>query len=105
MWLVMTTAFSLSQAAMAAASLDAFVRADLELARNTAARDDAVDAAFCQIKRLLAQALASHPEQADAAIDCLMVAKYLERLGDHAQNVCEWAQFCATGEYKQEQML
>ena len=49
--------------------------------------------------------LKSSPDQADQGIDLLMVAKYLERIGDHAVNVAEWVQFVRTGRYKDESMF
>ena len=53
----------------------------------------------------LAQEIADDPGKVDAALDLLMVIKYLERIGDHAVNVAEWVQFVRTGRYKDESMF
>ena len=67
--------------------------------------DDAVDYDFNAIKHQLAQEIAEDPGKVDAALDLLMVIKYLERIGDHAVNVAEWVQFVRTGRYKDESMF
>lgn len=69
------------------------------------AADDAVDYDFNAIKHQLAQEIAEDPGKVDAALDLLMVIKYLERIGDHAVNVAEWVQFVRTGRYKDEHVL
>ena len=55
--------------------------------------------------RGLAAEIAADPAKVDAALDLLMVIKYLERIGDHAVNVAEWVQFVRTGRYKDESMF
>ena len=67
--------------------------------------DDAVDYDFNAIKHTLAQEIAADPAKVDAALDLLMVIKYLERIGDHAVNVAEWVQFVRSGRYKDESMF
>ena len=67
--------------------------------------EDAVDYDFNAIKHTLAQEIAADPAKVDAALDLLMVIKYLERIGDHAVNVAEWVQFVRTGRYKDESMF
>jgi len=74
-------------------------------ARRVIAADDAVDYDFNAIKHTLAQEIAAAPAKEDAALDLLMVIKYLERIGDHAVNVAEWVQFVRTGRYKDESMF
>ena len=74
-------------------------------ARKVIAADDAVDYDFNAIKHQLAQEIAEDPGKVDAALDLLMVIKYLERIGDHAVNVAEWVQFVRTGRYKDESMF
>ena len=74
-------------------------------ARRVIAADDAVDYDFNAIKHTLAQEIAAAPAKVDAALDLLMVIKYLERIGDHAVNVAEWVQFARTGRYKDESMF
>ena len=84
----------------------AALMADDELAaRKVIAADDAVDYDFNAIKHQLAQEIAEDPGKVDAALDLLMVIKYLERIGDHAVNVAEWVQFVRTGRYKDESMF
>ena len=67
--------------------------------------DDAVDYDFNSIKRMLAAEIAADPGKIDAALDVLMVIKYLERIGDHAVNVAEWVEFLRTGRYHHENMF
>ena len=74
-------------------------------ARRVIAADDEVDYDFNAIKHQLAQEIAEDPGKVDAALDLLMVIKYLERIGDHAVNVAEWVQFVRTGRYKDESMF
>ena len=84
----------------------AALTAENELAaRKVITADDAVDYDFNAIKHQLAQEIAEEPGKVDAALDLLMVIKYLERIGDHAVNVAEWVQFVRTGRYKDESMF
>ena len=86
-------------------ALDALTAEDELAARKVIAADDAVDYDFNAIKHTLAQEIAEDPGKVDAALDLLMVIKYLERIGDHAVNVAEWVQFVRTGRYKDESMF
>ena len=86
-------------------ALDALTAEDELAARKVIAADDAVDYDFNAIKHQLAQEIAEDPSKVDAALDLLMVIKYLERIGDHAVNVAEWVQFVRTGRYKDESMF
>ena len=86
-------------------ALDALTAEDENAARRVIAADDAVDYDFNAIKHQLAQEIAEDPGKVDAALDLLMVIKYLERIGDHAVNVAEWVQFVRTGRYKDESMF
>ena len=90
---------------MVSESVDAYVRQDVDLAQQVIAADDEVDYDFNAIKHTLAQEIAADPGKVDAALDLLMVIKYLERIGDHAVNVAEWVQFVRTGRYKDESMF
>lgn len=81
-------------------SVDAFVKRDLTLARAVQAADDQVDAYFVRVKGELAALLTDRPGIASAALDMLMIAKYFERIGDHAVNIAEWVEFAMTGMYK-----
>ena len=86
-------------------ALAALTAEDELAARKVIAADDAVDYDFNAIKHQLAQEIAEDPGKVDAALDLLMVIKYLERIGDHAVNVAEWVQFVRTGCYKDESMF
>ena len=78
-------------------SVDAFVRQDLALARSVAAQDDTVDNYFDQVKRELIDLMMRNSSLAEQCIDLIMVAKYLERIGDHAVNISEWVEYAITG--------
>lgn len=78
-------------------SVDAFVKKDLDLARKVMASDDQVDALFDQVKRELIQLISTDANQGELSLDLLMVAKYLERIGDHATNIAEWVEYSLTG--------
>ena len=78
---------------MVTESVDAYVKKDLELAHRVVAEDDIVDAHFVRIKN----GLMLHIMNSECALDLLMIAKYLERIGDHAVNIAEWVEFSITG--------
>ena len=78
-------------------AMDALTAEDEVAARRVITADDAVDYDFNAIKHTLAQEIAADPAKVDAALDLLMVIKYLERIGDHAVNVAEWVQYSLTG--------
>ena len=85
---------------MVRASLDAFVQKNLEMAREVMAMDDAVDALFMVIKDELIEHLRANVSSGTQAIDLLMIAKYYERIGDHAENIAEWVEYALTGSHK-----
>ena len=78
-------------------SVDSFVKKDLELARSVCAADDRVDELIDQVKQELIDMIASDAAWGQQGLDLLMVAKYLERIGDHATNVAEWVEYSITG--------
>ena len=78
-------------------SVDSFVKRDLDLARAVCAADDQVDALFDQVKRELIALIAADAANGEQGLELLMVAKYLERIGDHATNVAEWVEYAITG--------
>jgi phosphate transport system protein len=78
-------------------SLDAFMRQDSQLADQVLERDDVVDNYKNEIFRSLATAMKSSPDLVDSALDIILVARNLERLGDHATNIAEDAIFAYTG--------
>ena len=86
-------------------ALDALTGEDESAARKVIAADDEVDYDFNAIKRTLAAEIAADPAKVDAALDLLMVIKYLERIGDHAVNLAEWVEFLRTGRYQNEAMF
>lgn len=81
-------------------SVDAFVNKDLELARWVIGRDDVVDDYFAQFKTHLIQKINENVKNGEQATDMLMVAKYFERIGDHATNIAEWVIYSITGEHE-----
>ena len=79
-------------------SVSAYVQKDLELARKVMDADDEVDDLFDLVKGDLVKFISDHKGSAgDEAIDLIMIAKYLERIGDHATNIAEWVEFSITG--------
>lgn len=78
-------------------SIDAFVRSDLELAHGVIAYDDVVDDLFYQVRRELIGLIQNGAKNAEYIIDLLMIAKYFERIGDHATNIAEWVVYAITG--------
>ena len=78
-------------------AIDSFVRQDLPLAHQVMEYDNVVDELFNKVKKELIQLIGEHRESGEFCIDLLMVAKYFERIGDHAVNVAEWVQYSLTG--------
>lgn len=76
----------------------AYVNRDKEAAQAVIALDDGVDELFQTVKAELVELIVSSREQADQAIDLIIIAKYLERIADHAVNIAQWAIYCVTGE-------
>ena len=85
---------------MVTQSVNSFVKRDIETARSVAAMDDRVDSLFIKIKNELIAAVQNGHENAEALVDLLMIAKYFERIGDHAENIAEWVVYAITGEHK-----
>jgi len=86
--------------AMVRGSLDAYVKKDLDLARRIMGMDDAIDNLFDVVKNELIDHIRSDASSGSQAIDLLMIAKYYERIGDHAQNIAEWVEYALTGKHK-----
>lgn len=84
--------------AMTHDALEAYVREDKEQALRMIGRDDEVDQLFARIFKELLQIMAQNPDLIEGASELLMVASHLERIGDHATNLGEWAVYMATGE-------
>lgn len=85
---------------MLVGSIDAFVNNDLSQAEDVIDRDDVMDDLFIQVKSALADMIRRDQESGEIATDLLMIAKYFERIGDHAVNISEWVRFSITGERK-----
>lgn len=85
---------------MVRGSIDAYVKKDLALAKEIIDMDDIIDNLFVVIKNELIERIHEKAENGEQAIDLLMVAKYFERIGDHAQNIAEWVEFSITGKHK-----
>ena len=81
----------------------AFVSRDVRKARAVMAYDDHVDALFGQVKRELTAIIGENPQNGEICLDLLMIAKYFERIGDHAVNIAEWVEFSLTGRHREEQ--
>ena len=86
---------------MVTESVDAYVKGDITLAGQVIAEDDVVDDYFARVKRALIERIAKDPSDGEFALDLLMIAKYFERIGDHATNIAEWVIFSVTGEHKE----
>lgn len=80
-------------------SVDAFVKKDLELAHWVIGRDDVVDDLFATYRRQMIDKINENVKNGEQATDMLMVAKYFERIGDHATNIAEWVIYSITGEH------
>ena len=86
---------------MVTESVDAYVKHDTALAEKVIAEDDVVDDYFARVKKALIDRIADDPADGEFALDLLMIAKYFERIGDHATNIAEWVIFSVTGEHKE----
>ncbi|MDR3287941.1 MAG: phosphate signaling complex protein PhoU [Peptococcaceae bacterium] len=82
-------------------SLDSFVKKDLSLANAVIAYDDVVDGLFEQVKADLIELIHADSKNGGQAIDLIMIAKYLERIGDHAVNIAEWVVFSIAGRHNE----
>ncbi len=83
-------------------SIEAFVNKDIDKARKVIARDDVVDDLFVSVKKELIDMIHEDVDYGAQAADLLMVAKYMERIGDHATNISEWVIFSITGSHDEK---
>ncbi len=83
---------------MVGQAIAAYTDRDLEQARAVVNLDDEVDELFNQVKAELIDRIVANRADADASIDHIIIAKYLERVADHAVNIAQWAVFCVTGQ-------
>lgn len=81
---------------------EAYVTKDLDVAHNVIDNDDVVDDLFDQIKMALVKRIQDNHVKSFEAADLLMVAKYFERIGDHATNIAEWVIYSITGKHVDE---
>ena len=89
---------------MVTESVNAYVKKDVTLAQNIIKYDDEVDDLFNEMKNEIIDIIAKKNDDAEKAVDLLMIAKYLERIGDHATNIAEWAVFSVTGVHKSDEL-
>ena len=89
-------------AGMVTASINSFVRQDLDLAKKVILDDDVVDGYFEKVKEALIGLIADGDIDGAFLLDILMIAKYIERIGDHATNIADWVVYSITGEHPEE---
>lgn len=87
-------------AKMVKRSIDAYVKQDESLAESIFSMDDEVDAYFIKVKEDLIYKIKTHEDKAQTALNLFMIAKYLERIGDHACNIAEWVKYALTGKHE-----
>lgn len=86
-----------SASCMVTESIDSFVKKDLNLALKVVKDDDILDDLFAQVKNELIAIISEDTSSGEFCLDLLMIAKYLERIGDHATNIGEWVEYMITG--------
>ena len=84
---------------MVTGSVDAYVQKDLVLTEEVFQSDDEVDRLFLEEREVLIAGIAANPQSGAVALDQLMIAKYFERIGDHAVNIANWVRFSVTGKH------
>ncbi len=90
-------------AKMVTDSVESFVKGDLAMAMQVQEDDDIVDRLFDEVKQSLIRRIAEDPASGEECLDLLMIAKYLERIGDHAVNVSEWVEYSITGVHRKDE--
>lgn len=83
-------------------SIDAYIQQDIDLAEKVVKHDDIIDAYFDTIKSSITAQMIATPQDGEDALNWLMIAKYFERIGDHATNIAEWVIYSITGEHIRE---
>lgn len=84
---------------MVTEAVDSFIKRDLDLAHKVMDSDDIVDELFSRVKHEIVELIAKYPDHGESLLDFLMIAKYFERIGDHATNIAEWVVFSITGQH------
>jgi phosphate transport system protein len=90
---------------MVSRSIDSFITQDLNLAREIVESDDEVDALFVTVREEIVSIIREDTSNCESEIDFMIIAKYLERIADHAVNIAEWVIFNITGSRKNERIL
>ncbi len=85
---------------MLTASVDSYIQRNEKLAQSVILMDDTIDELFIQLKQKLISVICNEKENAESVLDLLMIAKYFERIGDHAENIAEWVIYAVTGQHK-----
>lgn len=83
-------------------SVESFVKQDLGLVQKVISYDDVLDDLFTQVRQGLINLIVEDHASGELCLDLLMIAKYLERIGDHAVNIAEWVEYSITGVHKQD---
>ena len=86
-------------------AVEAFVSGNSELAQKVIAQDDVVDDYFNQVKECMMEGIRTRKLGADEIVDVLLLAKYVEKIADHAVNICDWAIFQQTGNMQDKRLL
>ena len=86
-------------------SIDAFIKKDLTSAQMIIQMDDEIDALFSEVKHEVVEIIQENSEKIDYCLDFLMIAKHLEKIGDHAVNICEWLEFNQTGSMNDQKLI
>ena len=84
---------------MVTEAVESYVQRDVALAQSVRESDDFMDGLFDEVKQDLIKLIAEKPENGEFWIDVIMIAKYFERIGDHATNIAEWVEYSITGEH------
>ena len=90
---------------MLTGAINAYVYNDEALAKSVIESDDIVDDLFLRVKTELTDMIVKDSSKANSALDLLMIAKYMERIADHATNIAEWVVFSITGVHKDAQLI
>lgn len=90
-----------ASAKMVSESVDAYVKQDVSLTQEVIASDDVVDQCFTAVRQEVIEMITSNSGESEFGIDLLMIAKYFERIGDHAENIAEWVVYSVTGVHKE----
>ena len=85
---------------MLTASINSYIQRNAKLAQSVILMDDTIDELFIQLKQKLISVICNEKENAESVLDLLMIAKYFERIGDHAENIAEWVIYAVTGQHK-----